>query len=183
MSEKNMSRGLNENFEILINELSEEQKLQSKTISDLVNSVNILRAKADKIEEYLANRAEATPTIDTNPLKEIFKKAMAEIKLMLLAQPKNASKKIQILLFPEQDAKLFYKIVFGRWFLMILIALFLQLAYQVITQAQQNNKQIEMEEKKSEPVSKAWEYLYNQSSKQFRRQMDTALVKAVKQRK
>ena len=83
----------------------------------------------------------------------------------------------------QQDAKLFYKIVFGKWFLMILIALFLQLAYQVITQAQQVNKEIEMEEKKSEPVIKAWEYLYNQSSKQFRRQMDTALIKATQQRK
>src|SRR5690606_1964468 len=145
MSEKNMSNGLNENFEFLINELSEEQKLQSKTINDLVNSVNSLRTTTNKIEEHLKNRREATPpAIDTNPIKEIIKKAMVEIKLMLTEQPKNTSKKIQILLFPEQDAKLFYKIVFGRWFLMILIALFLQLAYQVITQAQQISKEIEM---------------------------------------
>jgi hypothetical protein len=180
MGEKNMSYGFNENFEFLINELSEAQKLQSKTTTDLVNSVNILTVKFNKIEEYLANREKTTPTIDTNPFKEMLKKAIVEIKLMLPSQTKNSSKKIQILLFPEQDAKLFYKIVFGRWFLMILIALFLKLAYQVITQAQQNNMQIEIEEKKSEPVIKAWEYLYNQSNNKFRRQMDTALIKAVK---
>lgn len=181
MSEKNMSCGINENFEFLMNELSEAQKLQSKTLSDLVNSVNDLRAKTNKVEEHVANRKEVTPTVDTNPFKEIVKKAVTEIKLMLPAQHKNSSKKIQILLFPEQDAKLFYKIVFGRWFLMVLIALFLQLAYQVITQAQQINKEIKMEEKKNEPVIKAWEYLYNQSSKQLRKQMDTALIKAAKQ--
>ena len=178
MSEKNMSCGFNENFEFLINELSESQKLQSKTTTDLVNSVNILTAKFNKIEEYLANREKTTPTIDTNPFKEMLKKAMAEIKMMLPALPKSTPKKIQILLFPEQDAKLFYKIIFGRWFLMILIALFLQLAYQVITQAQRINMQIEMEEKKSEPIIKAWEYLYNQSNNKFRRVMDTALIKA-----
>src|SRR5690606_6743129 len=118
---------------------------QSYTIADLVNSINDLRTKTNKMEEHLATRKEVTPTIDTNPFKEIVKKAVTEIKLMLSAQHKNTSKKIQILLFPEQDAKLFYKIVFGRWFLMVLIALFLQLAYQVITQAQQISKEIEME--------------------------------------
>jgi hypothetical protein len=38
-------------------------------------------------------------------------------------KPQPVVKKFQILLFPEQDAKLFYKIVFGRWFLFLVLML------------------------------------------------------------
>jgi hypothetical protein len=183
MSEKNMSCRYNENFEFLINELSESQKLQSKTINDLVTSVNSLREKINKIEEYLINRKEAAPTIDTNPLQEIVKKAMAEIKMMLLALPKNTSKKIQILLFPEQDAKLFYKIVFGRWFMWLAIMLFLTLAYKWMIHREDNNKQMIIEAWKNEKIIKAWDYLYSQKNKNLHRLMDTALIRAAEQRK
>ena len=105
-----MSCGINENFEFLMNELSEAQKLQSKTLSDLVNSVNDLRARTNKVEEHLANRKEVTPTVDTNPFKEIVKKAVTEIKLMLPAQHKNSSKKIQILYFPSRMRSCFIKL-------------------------------------------------------------------------
>ena len=37
---------------------------------------------------------------------------MAETQITADGQPKAVTRKFQILLFPEQDAKLFYKIVF-----------------------------------------------------------------------
>lgn len=41
-----------------------------------------------------------------------------------------------------------FKIVFRKWVSMIVIALFLQLAYQVITRARQINKEIEWKKRK-----------------------------------
>jgi hypothetical protein len=55
----------------VMNALSEAQKLQSKTLSDLVNSVNDLKAKTNKMEEHLANRKEVTPTIATIPFNDM----------------------------------------------------------------------------------------------------------------
>lgn len=177
MGEKNVACGFNENFEILINELSEEQKLQTKTTGDLVNAINNLTNKLNKLEEFFTNRKEVYSMNDINPLKEILRKAIIDIKSTLLSQPKSTVKKYQILLFPEQEARLFYKIVFGRWFLMIVIALFLHLTYRAISQAQEIKKQIEIEAQKNDPVIKAWYYLYQQNNKGVRKLMDSALIK------
>jgi hypothetical protein len=178
MSEKNIVQGFNENIEILLNEFVEEQKLQSKTTSDLVNGVNNLTGRFNKLEENIANRKEVSTTIDINPIKEILKKAITDIKMNLATHPKHTSGRIQILLFPEQDAKLFYKIVFGRWFLMIVVALFLQLSYRVIIHTQEIKKQIEIEAQKNDPVINAWDYLYNQNNKQLRKLMDSAFIRS-----
>jgi hypothetical protein len=51
---------------------------------------------------------------DTRPIQEIVNKDMTDMKFIVRSKPQSVIKKIKILLFSEQDAKLFYKIVFGR---------------------------------------------------------------------
>jgi hypothetical protein len=97
---------------------------------------------------------------------------------MLSVYPKGTTKKFQILLFPEQDAKLFYKIVFGRWFMWLALMLFLSLAYKWIIHREDNNRQMMIEALKSDRITKAWDYLYNQNNKHLHRLMDSAMVKA-----
>jgi hypothetical protein len=52
---------------------------------------------------------------DTRPAQEIMNKDVNDIKLIVGSKPQPVIKKIQILLFPEPDAELFYKVVFGSF--------------------------------------------------------------------
>lgn len=179
MEKKSTEKVQNDNFEILLNEIVQRQVEHTKTMTDLVQAVNTLTSKQNQKEEK-PEAEDVAPTIDINPLKEILQKGITDLKIILSVHPKSITKKFQILLFPEQDAKLFYKIVFGRWFLMILIALFLHLSYKWFIRQQEIKKQIEMEKVKYDPVLNAWNYLYlySQKNKKLRTIMDSALLKS-----
>ncbi|MEP7377766.1 MAG: hypothetical protein ABI675_30475 [Chitinophagaceae bacterium] len=196
MADKNIACGYNENFEILVNEISEEQKLQQKTTADLVNAVNNSTKKLESLEnkieqvvndhfqkfgQLLEQKLDSIKSdnrqVDIIPLKEEFKKGFTEIRLILASGPKPVIKKFQILLFPEQDAKLFYKIVFGRWFMWLAVMLVLSLTYKWIIHREDNNKQMMIEAWKNEKIIKAWGYLYGQKNKDLHRLMDSAMKK------
>jgi exonuclease VII large subunit len=140
--------GTNGNFEFLIDELIEQQKQLQKTTNDLVSAVNGSTQKVDNLEnkldqlvnekfkeidklmeQKLDNLKNSNQQVNTDSFKTILQKGFIDLKLMLSAYPKSVTKKLQILLFPEQDAKLFYKIVFGRWFMWLAIIVFLSFLY------------------------------------------------------
>lgn len=186
MSERNVSSTPQENFSFLITEILGRSDDQKKSTGEIIRAVNALDKKlenlAPAIKEILSEYfKQLEQLID----KKIFvlqhankPTNIAEMKSVVVAKEKPVIKKIQILLFPEQDAKLFYKIVFGRWFLMLVIALFLQICYRLFSQQQEINKQIKMEALKSDPIIKAWNYLYDQKNKTLHKQMDSALVRS-----
>jgi hypothetical protein len=97
-------------------------------------------------------------------------------------QPKTLTRKFQILLFPEQDAKLFYKIVFGRWFLWLVIMLFITNLYKWGINWSDNQKEIKQLQLQTDRIKKAWNYLYFQDGKTFRRLMDRAYNKSKEQK-
>ena len=166
-------------LEIVLNEFAEEQKLHTKSIRDLVISVNGLSEKFQKFEETLDKPNEVTVSADTTPIEAIFKKAVTQIQLIVDAQPKSVIKKYQLLLFPEQDAKLFYKIVFGRWFMWLAIIVFLHFLYNWAVHWSDNNKEVGMQQLQNDRFINAWNYLYKQGDKGMRRQMDSAWLKSV----
>jgi len=168
----------NDNLEILLTQLVQEQKQQSKTINDVVSVLNKINGKLDHLQEKIENRKEVQPNIDINPLKEILKSGLTDLRLIVSGYPKSTTKKFQILLFPEQDATLFYKIVFGRWFMWLGIMLVLSLAYKWIIHREDNNKQMMIETLKNEKIIKAWDYLYSQNNTTLHRLLDSALKKS-----
>lgn len=197
MSETNVVNEFSGNSEFLINELIEEQKKLQKTTSDLLTAVNCSTPKVDnlknsveqliderfkELERFIAQKLEnSNSTIrqeDENSLKAILKKGIIDLKLMLSTAPKGITKKFQILLFPEQDAKLFYKIVFGRWFMWLAIIVFLYFLYNWAVHWSNNNKEVRMEQLQNDRFTNAWNYLYKQSNKGTRRLMDSAWVKS-----
>lgn len=197
MSERNPDSGFNGNFEIAINELSEEVKKQQKTTNDLVSAVNSSTKKADtlkneveqlvnekfkelekQMEHKLDNLKNINQQANTDSLQDILKKGFIDLKLMLTAYPKGITKKFQILLFPEQDAKLFYKIVFGRWFMWLVIIVFLNFLYNWAVHWSDNNKQLRIEQLQNDRFTNAWNYLYKQSNKGTRKLMDSAWMKS-----
>ena len=90
------------------------------------------------------------------------------------------TRKFQILLFPEQDAKLFYKIVFGRWLLWLTIMLFITNLYKFSINWSDNQKEIKLQNSETDRIKKAWNYLYFQEGKNIKRLMDSAYSKRSK---
>src|SRR5690349_12697928 len=125
MSERNTDSGFSGNFEFLINELTKGQVQLQQTTNDLVSAVNgftpqvdslqntigqLLNEKCKGLETLIDQKMESLKNVhqreDATSLQAALKKSIVDLRLMLSTYPKGITKKFQILLFPEQDAKL-----------------------------------------------------------------------------
>lgn len=165
-----------EALELAIKEQLEDQAKTNQLISDLITAVNQLRGDFNGINNKLDNLKVNAPTVDTAPIEKLIRTNMVNIALTIAGLPKRITKNFQILLFPEQDAKLFYKIVFGRWFLWLVIMWFGVYIYKWGMHHSDNNKELMMEALRENKVIKAWDYLYRQGTKTHKRAMDSALI-------
>jgi len=164
-------------LELVLEEFTGEQKLHTQSVNDLVEAVNSLSSKFTQFEEKLEKPKEVTVSTDTKPIQEIVKKGIIDMKLTVAAQPKNVTRKFQVLLFPEQDAKLFYKVVFSRWFLMLVIMLFLANLYKFSIHWSDSQQEVKLQKLENDRIKKAWHYLYQQQGKGVKRLMDSAYIK------
>jgi hypothetical protein len=169
-----------ESLELVLEEFTEEQKLHTKTVDDLVKAVNVLSGKLTEFEGKLDRPKEVTISTDTGAMQEIVKKGIIDMRLTVAAQPKNVIRKFQLLLFPEQDAKLFYRIVFGRWFLWLVVMLLLTNLYKFSLHWSENQKEIKLQQLENDRIKKAWDYLYFQQGKGIKRLMDSAYINSGK---
>ena len=167
-------------IQLVLEEHTQEQVNNTKAINDLVAAVNTLTGKVKRLEEKLDEPKPINVSADTRPVQEIVKKGVTDMKLIIGTKPVPVVKKFQILLFPEQDAKLFYKIVFGRWFLFLVLMLFITDGYKFAVHWSDNQKEVQQEELKNDRIKKAWYYLYEQEGKAGKRLMDSAYSKADK---
>lgn len=102
-------------LEIVLNEILEEQKQARKLNTDQVTAINQLAVQFSNFNERLRNMTVTSPPIATQPIEDILKRRVSEMEMIVSNQPKNVVKKTQILLYPEQHADLFYKIIFRSW--------------------------------------------------------------------
>ncbi|MXV50115.1 hypothetical protein GS399_03965 [Pedobacter sp. HMF7647] len=173
--------GKNEQIEketlgLVLEEFTQEQKTTNQTINNLVAAVNSIGSKVDNFTQELDNPKSVSVTTDTKPIQQIVQKGFADVKLMIGTQPKSIVRKFQILLFPEQDAKLFYKVVFSRWFLWLTIMLFLTNLYKWGIHYSDNQKEIKLEQIENDRIRKSWNYIYNNNGKEVKRLMEKAYV-------
>ncbi|WP_127125416.1 hypothetical protein [Pseudoflavitalea rhizosphaerae] len=162
-----------ESIELVLEEFGEDQKLLQKTIDDLVTAINGLTDRVKQIEGKLENPQGVTVAADTRPIQEIVKKGLIDARLIVAGQPKNIIRKFQILLFPERDAKLFYKVVFGRWFLFLVIMFFIAHFYKFTVHWNEAQKVIELRQLENDRTNVAWNYLYEHQGKQGKKLMDS----------
>lgn len=165
-----------DSLELILEEFTEEQKLHTKTVDDLVKAVNGLSRKFIEFEEKLEKPKGIDILTDTKPIQEIVKKGIIDMKLTVAAQPKNVIRKFQLLLFPEQDAKLFYRVVFGRWFLWLVVILLLTNLYKFSIHWSDNQTVIKLQQLENDRIKKAWNHLYHQQGKVVKRLMDSAYI-------
>ncbi|HTN20449.1 MAG TPA: hypothetical protein VL125_08245 [Pelobium sp.] len=161
-------------LELVLQEFAEEQKITSQHINNLIQTNKQLLEKIGKLEGQIKEPKPVHVNSDTKPFLQLLQKGMLDIKLMIGNQPKNIQRKFQILLFPEQDAKLFYKIVFGRWFLWLVIILALTNLYKWGVNYSNNQKEIEMEQVENDRIRRSWKYLYEHSDTGVKRKMEKA---------
>ncbi len=173
---ENIERG---SLRLVLEEFAQEQAQQSKSIGDLITTVNGLTDKFKSFEEKLDKPQSINISTDIKPIQKIVKNGIIDMKLTVAGQPKNVLRKFQLLLFPEQDAKLFYKVVFSRWFLWLAVMLFLTNLYKFSIHWSDNQQVIKMQQLENDRVKKAWDYLYHQQGKKVKRMMDSAYIKCV----
>jgi hypothetical protein len=171
---KNMDEVQKDTLEIVFKEILDEQQKANNINTDNVAAINQLATTVTNFNERLENLKIISPPISTKQYEEIIKKGISEIEVIVNNQPKSVTRKFQFLLFPEQDAKLFYKIVFGRWFLWLTLMLLITNLYKWSVHYSDNQKEIKLQQLETDRIKKAWNYLYFQEGKTIRRLMDSA---------
>lgn len=151
--------------------------MHTKAVDDLIKAVNGLSGKFTEFEGKLNRPKEINNSTDTKPIQVIIKKGIIDIKLTVASQPKNVIRKFQLSLFPEQDAKLFYRVIFGLWFLWLVVMLLLTNLYKFSIHWSDNQKQIKLQQLENGRVKKAWSYMYGRQGKAVRCLMDSAYIK------
>jgi len=169
-----------ETLEIVLKEILEEQQKSGKINLDQAATIGELIIKVNSFNKKLENLKIIAPPVSTKSYEEIIKKVISDMQLTPNSEPKVMTRKFQILLFPEQDAKLFYKIVFGRWLLWLTIMLFITNLYKLSIHWSNNQKEIKLQNSETDRIKKAWNYLYFQEGKNIIRLMDSAYNKSLK---
>jgi len=165
-----------ETLQLVLEEFAQEQKTNNQHIETLIIAVNNVGNKIDALKKEDNTAKNVSVPLDIKPMEAILKKGFLDIKFMIGRQPKSIIRKFQILLFPEQDAKLFYKIVFGRWFLWLAIMIALNNLYSWGIHYSDNSKEIETRQIQNNRIRKAWEYMYINSDKETKKLMKKAYV-------
>lgn len=164
-------------IQLVLEEHTQEQANNTKAVNDLVVAVNALTGRVNDLDAKFDKPKPIIVSADTRPVQEIVKKGVTDMKLIVGTKPVPVVKKFQILLFPEQDAKLFYRIVFGRWFLFLVLMLLTTDLYNFSVHWSDNQKEVQRELLENDRVRKAWNYLYENSSRAGKRLMDSSYNK------
>jgi len=161
----------------VLEELAQEQANNTKAVNDLITTLNTQAGAIRELKEKIDNPKPVIVTADTRSIREVVNKGITDIKLIVGSKPQSIIKKVQILLFPEQDAKLFYKIVFGRWFLYLVLMLSITCLYKFSVHWSDNQKEAQQKELENDQIKKAWFDLYSHEGKTGKRLMDSAFSK------
>src|SRR5690606_19672055 len=114
MEKKNgMSKSEKETIELVLQAYKEEQAENTQAIQDMVTAVNGLTDGIADVSNLVKESSQVR--LDTAPLKVALQKGILDLQVAFARRPQPIGRKFQVLLFSEQDATLFYKIVFGRW--------------------------------------------------------------------
>src|SRR5438876_9944389 len=104
-----MERGVLENaFAQALDELNAIKK----SISEQNQLIKKLTEKMEGFDEKLEQQKVIVPPIDMQPLQTMITKFIAQVQATVVAQPKKIVRQFKILLFPEQNATEYYRLVF-----------------------------------------------------------------------
>lgn len=167
-------------LQLVLEEFSQEQKVNNQHIESLISEVKNVKDKIDSFKKESEGEIKLSQPFDISTVEVILQKGILDMKYMIGRQPKSIVRKFQVLLFPEQDAKLFYKIVFGRWILYLTVMLAITNLYKWGVHYSNNCREVELRKLQDEKVQIAWVNMYNNSGKEIKQQMDKAYINAIR---
>lgn len=172
MTEKEKNEKLvQDNLTILLEEFSKEQQIHNQVLRDLKKAVESMpQSLTAFFQQQRPNEIQST---SVGHLK--LQKTIRDTMLHCYQATKSSQKvvrQLQIQLFPEKDAKLFYRIVFGRWFLMLIVLFTLSYLYKYCIHQSDNNLRIELKKEVNARYKKAWDVFYEEQNTKDRRKMD-----------
>ena len=112
-----------EMLELVLKNLAEEQQKTCKMLEEQVVAIDIIAGKMDLLMDQIQQVKTDPPQVNLQPIKELIQRDIINREKRELEQPRKVVRQLQILLFPPQDARLFYKIVFGRWLIWLTVML------------------------------------------------------------
>jgi hypothetical protein len=166
-------------LQLVLEEFTQEQKTNNQHIEALITAVKNIEDKIEVSKNVHKIEKNVSEQVDIKQIEAILQKDFLDIKYMIGRQPKSIVRKFQILLFPEQDAKLFYKIVFGRWFLWLAVMVALSNLYNWGIHYSDNNKEIQTQQIQNDRIRKAWEYMYVNNNKETKKLMKKAYANSI----
>ena len=98
---------------------------------------------------------------------------MVDLQAIADNQPKNITRKVQILLFPERDTALYCKVVFGRWVFWLVVMPCITDVYKWAIHWSDNQKELQQQEMVNWRIAKPRTLLNHQQGKDGKKPMDS----------
>ncbi|CAN5316076.1 hypothetical protein BH11BAC5_BH11BAC5_36570 [soil metagenome] len=110
-------------LEIVLKNLAEEQQKICRMLTENSVATELIVNKLDAFMEQIKQIKTEQPRVNLQSIEELIRRDIAVRQQREGEQPRKVIRQLQILLFPPQDARLFYKIVFGRWLIWLTVML------------------------------------------------------------
>ncbi len=169
-------------IESVLKEILEEQKAGLQVNRELSANIDNLTSKMEGVYQKLELQKAPLPPADTKLMQSIISTGIRQIQQTVEAQPKNIVRQFRFLLFPEQLAEQYYRIVFGRllfWMMIFLLATYL---FVLGKQGIQSWERVQEENLEANHARNAFDYLYKYAGKEDRKKMIDAWDKSWKGR-
>ena len=126
MSKKMEANNQQESFEVLglvLKNLAEEQQKVCRMLTENSVMTELISNKLDALMEQVKQIKKEMPQVNLQSIEVLIRRDILARQSRKSEQPVKVIRQVQILLFPPQDARLFYKIVFGRWLIWLTVML------------------------------------------------------------
>lgn len=117
-------------IETVLKEILEEIKIIHLENAEKEKFARDITDKIQSLEKILSEQAKP-PEINLLPVQLKIDSGIKNIEKIVREHPKNFTRKIQILLFPETGAREYYRLVFGKLLFWMMIFLFATYMYSL----------------------------------------------------
>jgi len=172
MTEKEKNEKLiQENLTVLLEEFTRDQQVNNQILRDLKRSIDEVALNMAATPQRLSEDSPCNPTIDSKKILNTIRSTMIYC-YQSFGKDRPVMKQVRFQFFPEKDTKLFYKMVFGRWFLMLIIIFTLSSLYRFCLYQSDNSFKIELKKAENDRLEKAWDSLYRIQNVRGKKKMD-----------
>jgi type I site-specific restriction endonuclease len=115
-----------ESFEVLelvLKNLAEEQQKVCRMLTENSVMTELISNKLDALMEQVERIKTDATQVNLQPIEDLIRRDIVAREVREWEQPLKIVRQLQILLFPPQDARLFYKVVFSRWLIWLTVML------------------------------------------------------------